>query len=708
MEDCLMKEWERLKLNDDENFVFGQSSAASTEEGSNTKIALSLVGKLLTQKPFNAEAMKRVLKNLWRIDDNVAIRSVNTNIFVFQFFNIDDRRKVLEGRPWVFDNQILLLKEICAEEQPSDVAFFSCPFWIRLIDMPFGMRSPKVARDIGDCIGECVEVDESDPLCWEEYMRVKVVVDINKPLRRGMKIAVESGCTKWIGFKYERLGDFCYYCGRIGHTDKDCEEKDNCDGESPIVFQYGPFLTASPHRSKVPEAEREKEKRWMERMNTKGRVQRSDYNDPKAIRLGPPSAARKLLFSTPMASGTNSPMPRSISLKAVDGDGNGKMVLRPIAIQGAYDYVPGKDTGQMFKESSSDDAILHDVVDNVVVQAVDMEVSEGQVHAIESKKRRLDATEMAYQGAEVPPKLAHFLWRACKGFLAVRERLYNRHLLVEKCCTICGEGDESVIHATFGSSKTTNEELSSIATLTWAAWWCRNKAIFEHEFPCPISVASNLAKYVHEGSEGSHQVAFDAGGDSAEETAQEEDEEEGEVASTFGKYDPYWVSMTDKVYNVMKDNLTAYQLTHHIEGESRLPPKSLQKIMKRKPNGESGQSSKARKIGSTQMVPIISPSGKEDRPTTADKSTIGFGFGLDLSGALTSKATKNGQPLTTAPSLAATATEIKTTNSNLETLLDADIENTQLRAQSSWVSKRPRPGGRDQGDRWSWGATQPN
>ncbi|XP_021770650.1 uncharacterized protein At4g02000-like [Chenopodium quinoa] len=169
---------------------------------------------------------------------------------------MDDRKKVLDDRPWVFDNQILLLKEICADEQPSEVTFDSCPFWIRLIDVPFRLCSIKFARDDGDCIGECLEVDESGPLCWEEYMRVKVVVNITKPLRRGMKVVVETGSTKWVGFKYERLGDFCYYCGRIGHTDKDCEEKDTCDSESPVVFQYGPFLTVSPHRSKVSKIEK--------------------------------------------------------------------------------------------------------------------------------------------------------------------------------------------------------------------------------------------------------------------------------------------------------------------------------------------------------------------------------------------------------------------------------------------------------------------
>uniref|UniRef100_A0A803MW53 CCHC-type domain-containing protein n=1 Tax=Chenopodium quinoa TaxID=63459 RepID=A0A803MW53_CHEQI len=691
MDESLMKDWERLKLTDEENVIFGQSDVSLTEEMSNTKISLSLVGKLLTKKSFNVEAMKRVLKTLWRIDDNVAIRGVNTNIFVFQFFNIDDRKKVLEGRPWVFDNQILLLKEMCATEQPSEVSFDACPFWIRLLDVPFGMRSSRVAHEIGNCIGECIDVDESDPLCWDEFMRVKVMVNINKPLRRGMKIAVEDGCAKWIGFKYERLGDFCYYCGRIGHTDKDCEQKDGGSDVSLIVFQYGPFLTASPYRSKVSEIDREHGRRWLERLNSRGRLQRSDYNDPKAIKLGPPSAARKLLFSSPVTPKVSPPLPRSIALRTVDCNGDGKLSDHALIVLTTENHTAGfgghtgfkfealwlsneecgEVVGQGWRDSvgcsmASRVAICSEKLASwaaLTFGLVKKRIKKGEKRLSELKRGAMDAAKLemcnslsneldelykleesywhararddngdwfenqvdierlieayfarifatsapmgipeALEGIEevvseemndinssvcvptplensdmglrvsdlidhetmswrqevladnfnmaeqtqiqsiplsfrcvkdrmfwwparcgkysvksgywlakhgpatiqrqpqdeiwriiwsmkIPPKLAHFLWRACKGFLVVRERL----ALIEQA------PDSSFCERFLWlASKTTSNELRSIATLTWAAWWCRNKVVFEHEDLCPISIASNLAKSVQE------------------------------------------------------------------------------------------------------------------------------------------------------------------------------------------------------------------
>lgn len=47
-------------------------------------------------------------------------------------------------------------------------------------------------------------------------------MDIQKPLHRRMKIKREGGSWSWINFKYEMLGTFCFVCGIVGHTERDC------------------------------------------------------------------------------------------------------------------------------------------------------------------------------------------------------------------------------------------------------------------------------------------------------------------------------------------------------------------------------------------------------------------------------------------------------------------------------------------------------
>ena len=34
--------------------------------------------------------------------------------------------------------------------------------------------------------------------------------------------SLDGSCENWISFKYERLPNICYWCGRVTHDDKDC------------------------------------------------------------------------------------------------------------------------------------------------------------------------------------------------------------------------------------------------------------------------------------------------------------------------------------------------------------------------------------------------------------------------------------------------------------------------------------------------------
>lgn len=47
-------------------------------------------------------------------------------------------------------------------------------------------------------------------------------MDIEKPIKRRMKLKREGNVWSWINFKYERFGTFCFVCGRMGHSEREC------------------------------------------------------------------------------------------------------------------------------------------------------------------------------------------------------------------------------------------------------------------------------------------------------------------------------------------------------------------------------------------------------------------------------------------------------------------------------------------------------
>lgn len=68
----------------------------------------------------------------------------------------------------------------------------------------------KVGKMIGASIGEVEEVGVGNgDVEWGEFLRVRVRVDITKPLPRGKKVSLGDSQTVWVTFKYERLPNFC-------------------------------------------------------------------------------------------------------------------------------------------------------------------------------------------------------------------------------------------------------------------------------------------------------------------------------------------------------------------------------------------------------------------------------------------------------------------------------------------------------------------
>lgn len=67
----------------------------------------------------------------------------------------------------------------------------------------------------------------------ESYCRLKVNLNVRKPLRRGVFISTNELGYCLLAFKYETLTVFCFGCGRIGHGFKDCSESKDVLSDLP-------------------------------------------------------------------------------------------------------------------------------------------------------------------------------------------------------------------------------------------------------------------------------------------------------------------------------------------------------------------------------------------------------------------------------------------------------------------------------------------
>ncbi|KAL2926609.1 hypothetical protein RDABS01_000041 [Bienertia sinuspersici] len=156
------------------------------------------------------------------------------------------------GRPWCFDQHLLVLQEISGNEQPDDVILSHSSFWARIYNLPFNCRDDEVIKAIASKIGDIMEI-EKDDLRLEKFRRVRVMMDVTKPLRRYQRIKNKEGRVVTVNYKYERLPFFCFMRGVMGHSEKDCsvaDEEDNNGG-----CGWGTWLKASPRKGRNKEME---------------------------------------------------------------------------------------------------------------------------------------------------------------------------------------------------------------------------------------------------------------------------------------------------------------------------------------------------------------------------------------------------------------------------------------------------------------------
>ncbi|KAK5784104.1 hypothetical protein PVK06_038622 [Gossypium arboreum] len=124
--------------------------------------------------------------------------------------------------------------------------FWLVPFWLRIYNIPIELMDRQLALDVGNAIGELVAIGWKERNGgWTEFIRIKVKIDVLKPLRRVVRMVDKVGEEKVGLIKYERLPDFCYACGVIGHTMKTCMNDKDGAGSNASNLQFGSWMRVS-------------------------------------------------------------------------------------------------------------------------------------------------------------------------------------------------------------------------------------------------------------------------------------------------------------------------------------------------------------------------------------------------------------------------------------------------------------------------------
>jgi hypothetical protein len=182
--------------------------------------------------------------NAWATAKPATFKAKGDNLFLVQFHCLGDWDRVMEGGPWLFRGAALAMTEYDGFTNVEEYKLDKVPVWTRIQGVPEGlMKKKELAEKVARKVGEPpikVIVNEGF-LNASKYLRARVHLDVNKPLVRIVPITIKE--RKIYPVPYEKLPDFCNFCGLMGHVVTECgdgiHEKIHCQwGEwLKVVFE---------------------------------------------------------------------------------------------------------------------------------------------------------------------------------------------------------------------------------------------------------------------------------------------------------------------------------------------------------------------------------------------------------------------------------------------------------------------------------------
>ncbi|CAL1384098.1 unnamed protein product [Linum trigynum] len=243
---------------------------------------LTLVGRVCGSRPA-LHALKADLLRLWNCSAAISIVPLNWDLIQVVFSTAKDLNRVRKNSPWFKPKYVL---HLIPWETPSPSlvdSLLRVPLMVQLWGIPYTCCTERLGTLMGASLGAAdpTTIHQSE-ITGGLYVRVKVWIDDSAPLPYEVPaLHDEAGKGEFTAaVKFERLPQFFYLCGVVGHTGVRCLRKEELggtpmrNGTHTISLDKGPCV----------------DERTLDRKRKFTWIRKADKSETKASLWGPLSS----------------------------------------------------------------------------------------------------------------------------------------------------------------------------------------------------------------------------------------------------------------------------------------------------------------------------------------------------------------------------------------------------------------------------------
>ena len=118
--------WSKLSFKEEEDEGIKldvNSTKAAKEVGKNC-----MVMKIMAHKSISLDALRKNMRMLWKPNKSIQISEVEEDLFLMEFGDSRDKKKVMDMCPWIYEKRLVLIQEFDGKLTPKEIEIKWAPF----------------------------------------------------------------------------------------------------------------------------------------------------------------------------------------------------------------------------------------------------------------------------------------------------------------------------------------------------------------------------------------------------------------------------------------------------------------------------------------------------------------------------------------------------------------------------------------------------